>query len=96
MTDYEHDVWATTLDNRWICRVITDERAPYKGRLIMREATTGELLVDETVDVAYAARYGPDAADLVAWQDRCRDVADRRVTDGAWKVDEDPWLTPGD
>jgi hypothetical protein len=93
---YENEVWKSTLDDRFVCRVTTDERAPYKGRLVVRELVTDDLLVDETVDVAYGARFGPDLDDLDKWQRRCEVVADRFVNDNPtpdpWNLPDDPWI----
>ena len=95
---YEGEVWKSTLDDRFLCRVTTDDRAPYKGRLVVRELVTDELLIDETVDVAYGARFGPDLDDLDKWQRRCEEVADAFVLDnptpGPWTIPtDDPWLS---
>lgn len=96
LSDSEYVVWRSTLDDRWVCYVVADERAPYGGRLKVRELVTAELALDEPVNIAYAARFGPDVSDLVEWQRRCEEAVDNRHLDAAEAVwgspSPDPWL----
>jgi hypothetical protein len=40
---------------------------PYVGRLRLRRCT--EVVLEELVDLAYDAAYGPDPHDILSWQD---------------------------
>lgn len=87
---HEYTVWKSTLDDRWQCRVISDDRAPYIGRLTVRELVTAELLLDDRVNIAFAARFGPDAHDVAEWARRCEDIVDAYTLDHP-RVTLDPW-----
>ena len=66
------DAWNQTLDdNRFRARVVQPEGGDgYSGTLIVTVEETGEVILEEPVGIAYAARFGPDAEDVGTWQRR--------------------------
>jgi len=74
MTD--NVAWEQTLDaGRFRARVIQTEDG-YSGRLVVTVVETNDVLLDEPVGIAYAARFGPDAEDVGVWQARTISVVD--------------------
>ena len=67
MTDYTNP-WDQTVDNgRFRCWVTQDEDG-YSGVLHVEEVPNGIPLLEEKVGISYAARFGPDVADVSDWE----------------------------
>ncbi|WP_420879141.1 hypothetical protein [Rhodococcus sp. (in: high G+C Gram-positive bacteria)] len=63
-------VWWSRMDDRFQVEVVhtTTENA-YSGRLTVYEKTTGEVLHTADVEITAGAPFGPDVADVAAWQE---------------------------
>lgn len=65
-------VWEATLDGEFRCEVRRLKSGP--GALILTRA--GHVLKSWLVPLSYGAAFGPDAADVMYWQDLCADYVD--------------------
>ena len=83
MTEQEVEpIWGGTVDeNRFTAQVTPDPEDAYRGKFTITVTESGEVLLDEEVPVAYGAPFGPDVADVMAWQNRTIEVVD------AWLVE---------
>lgn len=73
MTDI---VYRNTVDGgRFNVQVIRTEE--YKGLLLVTVADTNESLLSKEVGLSYAARFGPDVADVAEWEAKAIDVIDK-------------------
>lgn len=61
-------IWVSKLDGRYNCEVT--RTGEYKGQLTVSDERGGKVLLDEEVSLAYDAMFGPDADDVVAWQEK--------------------------
>lgn len=62
--------WDQAVDRgRFRCTVEQTDADGYRGILRVTVADTDEVIHEQDVGVAYAARFGPDAADVEAWQE---------------------------
>jgi hypothetical protein len=68
-------VWENTVDdNEYQCKVTRLDGDGYRGMLTV--TNDGEVIHQEEVGLAYAARFGPDMDDVATWQDRVVQVID--------------------
>lgn len=67
-------VWENILDDRY--EVFVERTEPYKGILIMKE--DGEELLREDTSIGFDAKFGPDFADVLCWENRCVKFIDSR------------------
>ena len=70
-------IWESKLDDTWDCKVIRE--SDYQGRLVVSD--NDEVILNETVSLAYGATFGPDISDVAQWQDMCVDVVDKYQMD---------------
>ena len=66
------DVWVSTLDDIYECRV--SRTKPYCGKLTI--TVDGNLLFEQSVSLDYDARFGPDIANVAEWQELCVNYID--------------------
>ena len=80
MTDKDV-VWENTVDgNTWRCWVTRDPASPdYRGRLRVARVSTGEVIRDELVGLAYGAIFGPDVDDVAQWHDKALESIDAQA-----------------
>lgn len=69
-------IWENRLDDKYDVFVESVEDG-YKGFLVIMEGDK-ELLREE-VSISFAARFGPDVADVAEWEQRCVDFIDELV-----------------
>ena len=82
MAKGDSDIWYGTVDNgQWECRVEGDPDERYRGRLKVNNTTSGEVILDDQVTLAYGAMFGPDVADVAEWQERCITAIDANQGD---------------
>jgi len=83
--------WESTVDNGRFTCVVQQDRDPdgYSGTLRVYVTETGEELLNEEVGVMFAARFGPDVADVNDWQQRGLVVID------AWLAEHDETIPEG-
>jgi hypothetical protein len=75
-------VWENTVDSgRFHCGVIPVNDG-YAGKLVVTVVATGEVILDEVVSIAFAARFGPDVDDVNTWQDTCIPAIDAWLAKG--------------
>lgn len=68
-------VWENTLDNgAYQCKVVRAEGDGYSGELVVSQ--DDEVIHREVVGLSYAARFGPDVADVAEWSERVVEVVD--------------------
>ena len=61
-------VWAAILDKRYKLEV--HRTRPYHGTLFIFDSKLNDTLECQAeVPLAYDAKYGPDAGDIIAWQE---------------------------
>jgi len=66
-------IWSSSLDRgRYTATVV--RIAPYRGLLTLVRSETSVL--DCEVTISYDAPFGPDAEDIIEWQDMCVRAAD--------------------
>jgi len=72
-------VWSSTLDNRYIIRV--ERTGDYTANLIIIDSgLEGDPeVLREATTLSYRALFGPDVADVAAWQDRAIRFVDENV-----------------
>jgi len=58
-------VWSATLDGKYTVKVLWI--APYRGELAIAEGDA--VLYREPVSLSYNAQFGPDAEDVLSWQE---------------------------
>lgn len=76
----EDIVWNQTVDSgKFRCRVV--RKSDYKGVLRVHVVADETLLLEEEVDLAYAAAFGPDVEDIHNWQSRSVQVIDERIAE---------------
>ena len=68
-------VWQSMLDGHYDVRVTRTEHI-HLGTLKITDTLDGRVLLDETVPLSYGALFGPDIADVQAWQIRSIAVID--------------------
>lgn len=69
-------VWHSTVDDeQWSVHVEQTPNWPYRGKLVVKDVF-GEVVHTEEVGVSYAARFGPDVADVSDWQLAALNVID--------------------
>ena len=68
-------IWEATIDNTFKCAVVHTE--DYKGQLKVTD-NAGKVLLDETVDLAFGASFGPDVDDVQAWENMCIEAVDKQ------------------
>ncbi|MCK9532881.1 MAG: hypothetical protein M0R77_20555 [Gammaproteobacteria bacterium] len=66
-------IWESKLDDKWDC--IVTRVSEYQGRLIVSDKD--EIILNESVPLAYGAAFGPDIDDVAQWQDKCVEVVDK-------------------
>lgn len=69
-------VWQAILDGKYGCSVARISGS--KGRLVVANEETKEILLDKEVALSYGAIFGPDADDVNLWQDICIEVVDKQ------------------
>jgi|SRR5277367_5325301 len=71
-------VWTATLDDCYLIRVV--RTGEYTGDFIISNtANDNKELLREPVGLAYNALFGPDVADVAAWQDRAVQFVDEEI-----------------
>lgn len=68
-------VWWTLLDGRYQIEV-HDEPSVYPRIIIFDREDEMDIIHQEPVTLAYGAKFGPDIADVHAWQELSIDVVD--------------------
>lgn len=79
-------VWEAGLDQRYLVRVTRTE--PYNGKLEVLE-----VLMETEVTLSYDAKFGPDAGDVMQWQEIATRFIDGRPTLHAEARDGPPQTT---
>ena len=78
--DYDN-AWESTVDNgRFHCWVKQYDDG-YTGMLTIEVTETKEVIFSENVGVSYAARFGPDVADVDLWQSMCIERIDAWIAE---------------
>ena len=72
----EQIIWTATLDDRYECNVTRNSH--YSGQLKVFDNQEKKYLYDEEVRLSYGATFGPDAVDVVEWQDKVVEIVDGR------------------
>ena len=67
-------VWTAELDNRYTCTVM--RAGDYEGKLTVVDSSTNSVLLSKIVDLAYNAQFGPDAYDVMYWEELCTKTVD--------------------
>jgi len=67
-------VWKSKLDDKYDVFVESAGNG-YQGFLVI--IANNKELLRETVSIAYAARFGPDAGDVSLWENRCCELIDK-------------------
>jgi len=70
----EKPIWTATLDERYECNVTRNSH--YSGQLKVFDNQEKKYLYDEEVRLSYGATFGPDAIDVVEWQDKVVEIVD--------------------
>jgi hypothetical protein len=70
----EQIIWTATLDDRYECKVTRNSH--YSGQLKVFDNQEKKYLYDEEVRLSYGATFGPDAVDVVEWQDKVVEIVD--------------------
>lgn len=73
-------VWQAILDSKYGCSVVRIDGR--KGRLVVANEETKEILLDKEVSLSYGAVFGPDASDVAQWEDLCCEVVDGKKETG--------------
>jgi hypothetical protein len=73
-------VWQAILDGKYGCSVARIDGR--KGRLVVANEETKEVLLDKEVGLSYGALFGPDADDVTQWQEICCEVVDGKKEAG--------------
>lgn len=66
-------IWQDTLDGEFDCKVVRTGMGT--GQLTVKNGD-GVLILSEEVPLMYGAQYGPDAEDVVIWQEMCVKAVD--------------------
>ena len=75
-------VWENTVDSgRFHCSV-TPINDGYAGKLKVVVTEDDEVILDEVVSIAFAARFGPDVDDVRTWEDMCIPAIDAWLAKG--------------
>ncbi len=78
--DYDYDdggdVWATCIDETYICAVTRIRENV--GILTIQNQETKEILDEQEVHISYNAMFGPDAFDISTWVETCLNVIDNQ------------------
>lgn len=71
-------VWWTRLDKRY--QVEVQRKGDYEGTLFIwdHEDEDGGWIMGRAVTLSYAARFGPDVADVAEWQNIAIELVDSR------------------
>jgi hypothetical protein len=67
-------IWTSILDERYECKVVRNSH--YSGQLRVFDNREKKYLCDEEVRLSYGATFGPDAVDVVEWQDKILEIVD--------------------
>jgi hypothetical protein len=67
-------IWNATLDERYECKVVRNSQ--YSGQLQVFDNQDKKYLYDEEVRFSYGASFGPDAQDVLEWQDKVIEIVD--------------------
>ena len=62
-------VWQAILDGKYGCSVARINGS--RGRLVVANEETKEILLDKEVGLSYGAVFGPDAGDVAQWEEMC-------------------------
>ena len=77
----EIEIWKSTLDKRYLCRVVRIQRRGvkdgYAGKLTVTDTRHDSVIYEQAVGLAYGAAFGPDVDDVRQWEDLCVDVVDK-------------------
>jgi hypothetical protein len=76
LNDY---AWDQTVDNGRFRCTVEQTGDGYQGTLKVVVVSTGDVLLQEEVGVSYAARFGPDVADVAEWQEKSIQVIDEYI-----------------
>jgi hypothetical protein len=66
--------WQAQFD--YLYEVIVYRTEPYKGRLVVKNIRTEEVLLDEETNISFDARFGADYEDVQIWQQKAISVVD--------------------
>lgn len=67
-------VWSSRLDGRYDVVVVGNPENTHSGMLLISEGD--RVLLEEVVGLSYGAIFGPDVADIAAWQQRAVEFID--------------------
>ncbi len=71
-------VWGSKLDERYLVEVQRDPAYESRGLLYVWDHDDNMIvLLEESVALAYGARFGPDVDDVAAWQERVVELIDQ-------------------
>ena len=70
----EKPIWTATLDEWYECKVVRNSH--YSGQLQVFDNQENKSLYDEEVRLSYGATFGPDALDVVEWQNKVMEIVD--------------------
>lgn len=73
-------VWHGLVDSVFVCTVT--QTGPAVAELLVMAPDEHELLREE-VGLAHGAAFGPDVADVAAWQRRCLEAIDEHLAKSA-------------
>lgn len=74
-------IYSTQLDGRYILEVVRIDQN--YGRLLLWDHQKDDAcIMDNEVPLAYGAVFGPDAEDVMKWQDRCAAFVDSLKGEG--------------
>lgn len=63
-------VWFSRLDGRYLVEVVRDEEDGNSGFLrVFDHENDDKLLLNNRTGLSYGAAFGPDVADVAAWQE---------------------------
>lgn len=69
MADSYGYIWHSHVDDNAYTAWVTQEDDGYKGILRVQRNSDNEMILERTVGVSYAARFGPDIGDVNLWEE---------------------------